>query len=198
MHCLRNIVVSRLGPAPIAALALALFARSGALASNYPTDYPFHWVSSTGAGPSSEVTFERTVQVSRDLVLTIRYGGRLAHKVSYDPNLAGKLRVWVRLNGVDVVLPVSVQMVDPRTPMGTAWAATGPYDCRSTTNSINRSCRTPDESLARLFTFARQPERSWAQNAWDIEAAFFIEGTDEWDSLDGANYRYRFEPFDGP
>lgn len=162
-----------------------------ASASNYPPDYPIH----TDQAKASD-----NLQVSRrigwDWVgLGLTYSGPLTrHALAAQ----GKLRVWVKLNGHEATFPLKYYYSAPRGPVYfVANISSAAHSCTMAPGGGTYVCEKPTPEMQHLLYWAKPNHSGVNANAWDVEMAFYIEGTDQWDNYNGfgGNYRVHFDQY---
>ena len=180
----------------IIGLLLLCWGTNFAVASNYPPDYPLHTDRSASDFAYGIVTFSRTLGTNFSSLI-VYYQGELVDEVLANGDLAGKLQVWLKLNGKEIILPMEVYRRDGKEKnFAMVKVADGPYNCSWVYDKWE--CVTPSLAMKAFFSAAR-PKNGLnvynMANAWELEAAFTIEGSERWDNNGGfgQNYRYRFE-----
>ena len=158
-------------------------------ASNYPPDYPL----------SSDCQSDGEVEVCRSIgsdwvAMKVYYRGPLTQ-----PGLQSGLSVWAKLNGHDGFFNMEVYPGSASIhPLAKATMSQSGYDCSllPRTSSV-WNCKQPTPAMQHLLFWAKPEHGTLNANAWDVEIAINLNGTEIWDNNGGAgkNYRFRFEPY---
>lgn len=159
-----------------------------ASASNYPPDYPLH----TDTATTGSTMVYRNVGVDW-VAFHLMYNGPLVNH----PQAASKLRVWVRLNGHEATFPLKYLGSPRGSAIYDVTVSRGAHSCFYSREINTYQCQKPTPEMLHVLYWAKPNAGSVNANAWDLQFAYYIDGTDVWDNngTPGGSYPLHFESY---